>query len=66
MQDEKEQEMIQSPVSPTDSTPSCSSQRELLTSLEPLDTEPNTQTIECINPHPRVKFSSDLPTYIDV
>uniref|UniRef100_A0A672TFU4 VPS10 domain-containing receptor SorCS2 n=1 Tax=Sinocyclocheilus grahami TaxID=75366 RepID=A0A672TFU4_SINGR len=45
MQDEKEQEMIQSPVSPTDSTPSCSSQRELLTSLEPLDTEPNTQTI---------------------
>ncbi len=21
---------------------------------------------ECINPHPRVKFSSDLPTYIDV
>ncbi|XP_059410587.1 VPS10 domain-containing receptor SorCS1 isoform X2 [Carassius carassius] len=66
MQDEKEQEMIQSPVSPTDSTPSCSSQRELLTSLEPLDAEPNTQTIECINPHPRVKFSSDLPTYIDV
>lgn len=66
MQDEKEQEMIQSPVSPTDSTPSCSSQRELLTSLEPLDTEPNTQTIECIKPHPRVKFSSDLPTYIDV
>uniref|UniRef100_A0A8C1UCK3 VPS10 domain-containing receptor SorCS2 n=1 Tax=Cyprinus carpio TaxID=7962 RepID=A0A8C1UCK3_CYPCA len=44
MQDEKEQEMIQSPVSPTDSTPSC----------------------KCINPHPRVKFSSDLPTYIDV
>ncbi|XP_056109516.1 VPS10 domain-containing receptor SorCS1 isoform X3 [Rhinichthys klamathensis goyatoka] len=66
MQDEKEQEMIQSPVSPTDSTPSCSSQRELLTPLEPLDTEPNTQTIECIKPHPRVKFSSDLPTYIDV
>ncbi|XP_016336035.1 VPS10 domain-containing receptor SorCS1 [Sinocyclocheilus anshuiensis] len=66
MQDEKEQEMIQSPVSPTDSTPSFSSQRELLTSLEPLDTEPNTQTIECIKPHPRVKFSSDLPTYIDV
>ncbi|XP_051561285.1 VPS10 domain-containing receptor SorCS1-like [Myxocyprinus asiaticus] len=66
MQDEKEQEMIQSPVSPAGSTPSCSSQRELLTSLEPLDTEPNTQTIECIKPHPRVKFSSDLPTFIDV
>ncbi|XP_051993220.1 VPS10 domain-containing receptor SorCS1-like [Xyrauchen texanus] len=66
MQDEKEQEMIQSPVSPADSTPSCSSQRELLTSLEPLDTEPNTQTIECIKPHPCVKFSSDLPTFIDV
>uniref|UniRef100_A0A9J8D7X1 VPS10 domain-containing receptor SorCS2 n=1 Tax=Cyprinus carpio carpio TaxID=630221 RepID=A0A9J8D7X1_CYPCA len=66
MQDEKEQEMIQSPVSLTDSTPSFSSQRELLTTLEPLDTEPNSQTIECIKPHPRVKFSSDLPTYIDV
>uniref|UniRef100_A0A8C1UAF1 VPS10 domain-containing receptor SorCS2 n=1 Tax=Cyprinus carpio TaxID=7962 RepID=A0A8C1UAF1_CYPCA len=39
MQDEKEQEMIQSPVSLTDSTPSFSSQRELLTTLEPLDTE---------------------------
>uniref|UniRef100_A0A8C1U972 VPS10 domain-containing receptor SorCS2 n=1 Tax=Cyprinus carpio TaxID=7962 RepID=A0A8C1U972_CYPCA len=45
MQDEKEQEMIQSPVSLTDSTPSFSSQRELLTTLEPLDTEPNSQTI---------------------
>ncbi|XP_057187176.1 VPS10 domain-containing receptor SorCS1 isoform X2 [Triplophysa rosa] len=66
MQDEKEQEMIQSPVSPTDSTPSCSSQKELLTTLEPLDPEPNTQAIECIKPHPRVKFSSDLPTYMDV
>nr|XP_055060541.1 VPS10 domain-containing receptor SorCS1 isoform X1 [Misgurnus anguillicaudatus] len=66
MQDEKEQEMIQSPVSPTDSTPSCSSQRELLTSLEPLDPEPSTQVIECIKPHPHVKFSSDLPTYMDV
>ncbi|KAA0721963.1 VPS10 domain-containing receptor [Triplophysa tibetana] len=79
MQDEKEQEMIQSPVSPTDSTPSCSSQKELLTTmepLEPLDPELNTQAIdfmpldallpECIKPHPRVKFSSDLPTYMDV
>uniref|UniRef100_W5L006 Sortilin related VPS10 domain containing receptor 1 n=1 Tax=Astyanax mexicanus TaxID=7994 RepID=W5L006_ASTMX len=45
MQDEKEQEMIRSPVSPTESTPSCSSQRELLTSPEPLDTEVNTQPI---------------------
>uniref|UniRef100_A0A8B9LDH9 VPS10 domain-containing receptor SorCS2 n=1 Tax=Astyanax mexicanus TaxID=7994 RepID=A0A8B9LDH9_ASTMX len=46
MQDEKEQEMIRSPVSPTESTPSCSSQRELLTSPEPLDTEVNTQPID--------------------
>ncbi|XP_036413192.1 VPS10 domain-containing receptor SorCS1 [Colossoma macropomum] len=66
MQDEKEQEMIRSPVSPTESTPSCSSQRQLLTSPEPLDTEVNTQPIECIKSHPRVKFSTELPTYIDV
>ncbi|KAL2086727.1 hypothetical protein ACEWY4_017786 [Coilia grayii] len=103
MQNEKEQEMIQSPVGPAvEATvavataavaptavtaavaailPVQSQQqqkqkqkqprppRELVvmtSSLEPLDTVYKAHSIECIRPHPRVKFSTELPTYIDV
>ncbi|XP_029918697.1 VPS10 domain-containing receptor SorCS1 [Myripristis murdjan] len=61
MQNEKEQEMI-SPARPTESTPD--SQRDLVTSLEILDTEFNTRPIGCMKPHVHVKFSTELPTYI--
>ncbi|KAM4612416.1 VPS10 domain-containing receptor SorCS1 [Polymixia lowei] len=63
MQNEKEQEMM-SPVSPTESAPN--SQRDPATSLEILDTEFNTQPIGCMKPHAHVKFSTELPTYINV
>ncbi|KAK3510618.1 hypothetical protein QTP70_011876 [Hemibagrus guttatus] len=45
MQNEKEQEMIRSPASPMESEPSISSQRELPTSPESLDTDLNVNTI---------------------
>ncbi|XP_026788198.3 VPS10 domain-containing receptor SorCS1 [Pangasianodon hypophthalmus] len=66
MQNEKEQEMIRSPASPMESEPSSSSQRELPTSPESLDTELNVNAIECIKPHPRVRISTEPPVYIDV
>ncbi|KAF4075164.1 hypothetical protein AMELA_G00231460 [Ameiurus melas] len=66
MQNEKEQEMIRSPASPMESEPSSSSQRELPTSPESLDTEFNVNTIECIKPHPRVRISTEPPVYINV
>ncbi|KAF7645216.1 hypothetical protein LDENG_00208390, partial [Lucifuga dentata] len=61
MQNEKEQEMM-SPVNPTEAT--SSSQRDLVNSLEILDTEFNTQPTGCMKPHVHVKFSTELPTYI--
>ncbi|XP_037620476.1 VPS10 domain-containing receptor SorCS1 isoform X1 [Sebastes umbrosus] len=61
MQNEKEQEMM-SPANPTESTPS--SQRDLVHSLEILDTEFNSRPIGCMKPHVHVKFSTELPTYI--
>ncbi|XP_056136546.1 VPS10 domain-containing receptor SorCS1 [Lampris incognitus] len=63
MQNEKEQEMI-SPTHPTERTPSA--QRDQVTSLEVLDTESNTWPIGCVKPHAHVKFSTELPTYINV
>ncbi|KAL1005911.1 hypothetical protein UPYG_G00065490 [Umbra pygmaea] len=67
MQNEKEQEMIQSPVSPMESTVvSPNTMRELVTSPKLLDTELNTRPIGCIKPHAHVKFSTELPTYINV
>ncbi|XP_065327223.1 VPS10 domain-containing receptor SorCS1 isoform X1 [Pelmatolapia mariae] len=60
MQNEKEQEM--SPANPTVATPS--SQRDLVHSLEILDTEFNSRPIGCMKPHVHVKFSTELPTYI--
>ncbi|XP_020494740.2 VPS10 domain-containing receptor SorCS1 isoform X2 [Labrus bergylta] len=61
MQNEKEQEMM-SPANPTEATPS--SQRDLVNSLEILDTEFNSRPIGCMKPHVHVKFSTELPTYI--
>uniref|UniRef100_A0AAZ3SDJ6 PKD domain-containing protein n=1 Tax=Oncorhynchus tshawytscha TaxID=74940 RepID=A0AAZ3SDJ6_ONCTS len=67
MQNEKEQEMIQSPVSPTESTlVSPNTPRELVTSPELMDTELNTRPIGCIKSHAHVKFSTELPTYINI
>ncbi|XP_034444326.1 VPS10 domain-containing receptor SorCS1 isoform X4 [Hippoglossus hippoglossus] len=61
MQNEKEQEMM-SPANPTEATPG--SQRDLVHSLEILDTELNSRPIGCMKPHVHVKFSTELPTYI--
>ncbi|XP_032380284.1 VPS10 domain-containing receptor SorCS1 isoform X1 [Etheostoma spectabile] len=61
MQNEKEQEMM-SPANPTGAT--ASSQRDLVHSLEILDTEFNSRPIGCMKPHVHVKFSTELPTYI--
>ncbi|XP_061580245.1 VPS10 domain-containing receptor SorCS1-like isoform X2 [Cololabis saira] len=61
MQNEKEQEMM-SPVDPSEATPS--SQQDLVTSLEILDTEFNPRPIGCMKPHVHVKFSTELPTFI--
>ncbi|XP_035493958.2 VPS10 domain-containing receptor SorCS1 isoform X1 [Scophthalmus maximus] len=61
MQNEKEQEMM-SPANPTEATPG--SQRDLVHSLETLDTELNSRPIGCMKPHVHVKFSTELPTYI--
>ncbi|XP_053184758.1 VPS10 domain-containing receptor SorCS1 [Scomber japonicus] len=61
MQNEKEQEMM-SPANPTEAAPS--SQRDLVPSLEILDTEFNSRPIGCMKPHVHVKFSTELPTYI--
>ncbi|XP_069573879.1 VPS10 domain-containing receptor SorCS1-like isoform X2 [Brachyistius frenatus] len=61
MQNEKEQEMM-SPADPTEAPPS--SQRDLVHSLEILDTEFNSRPIGCMKPHVHVKFSTELPTYI--
>ncbi|XP_037328283.2 VPS10 domain-containing receptor SorCS1 isoform X2 [Pungitius pungitius] len=61
MQNEKEQEMM-SPANPTEGT--ASSQRELVHSLEDLDSELNSRPIGCIKPHAHVKFSTELPTYV--
>ncbi|XP_048104276.1 LOW QUALITY PROTEIN: VPS10 domain-containing receptor SorCS1 [Alosa alosa] len=90
MQNEKEQEMIQSPASPAvdagavataTTTPTAAGAgaalraavvpprppRELAaSSLKALDMELVTHPIECIKSHSRVKFSTELPTYIDV
>ncbi|CAB1344641.1 unnamed protein product [Coregonus sp. 'balchen'] len=67
MQNEKEQEMIPSPVSLTESTlVSPNTPRELVTSPELMDTELNTRPIGCIKPHAHVKFSNELPTYINI
>ncbi|XP_035602435.2 VPS10 domain-containing receptor SorCS1-like isoform X1 [Oncorhynchus keta] len=67
MQNEKEQEMIQSPVSPTESTlVSPNTPMELVTSPELMDTELNTRPIGCIKSHAHVKFSTELPTYINI
>ncbi|KAJ8415998.1 hypothetical protein AAFF_G00380200 [Aldrovandia affinis] len=63
MQNEKEQEMI-SPVSPTENAPNT--QRELVTSLELLDTTLDTQAIGCIKPHSNIKFTTEIPTYVNV
>ncbi|CAL8331020.1 unnamed protein product [Merluccius merluccius] len=64
MQNEKEQEMIQSPESPTESTPD--SQRGLVTSSETLDTEFNSRPNGCIETCVYVKSSTDRPTYVNV
>ncbi|XP_056442760.1 VPS10 domain-containing receptor SorCS1 isoform X2 [Gadus chalcogrammus] len=64
MQNEKEQEMIQSPESPTDSTPD--SQRGLVASSEILDTEFNSRPNGCTEPCIYVKSSPGLPTYVNV
>ncbi|KAM8772002.1 VPS10 domain-containing receptor SorCS1 isoform 2-T2 [Acanthopagrus schlegelii] len=61
MQNEKEQEMM-SPANPTEAP--SSSQRDLVHSLEILDTEFNSRPIGCVKPHVHVKFSTELPTYI--
>ncbi|XP_069386499.1 VPS10 domain-containing receptor SorCS1 isoform X2 [Paralichthys olivaceus] len=61
MQNEKEQEMM-SPANPTEAPPG--SQRDLVHSLEILDTELNSRPIGCMKPHVHVKFSTELPTYI--
>ncbi|KAM8880472.1 VPS10 domain-containing receptor SorCS1 isoform 2-T2 [Spinachia spinachia] len=61
MQNEKEQEMM-SPANPTEGT--ANSQRELVHSLEDLDSELNSRPIGCIKPHVHVKFSTELPTYV--
>ncbi|KAK6300547.1 hypothetical protein J4Q44_G00286450 [Coregonus suidteri] len=67
MQNEKEQEMMPSPVSLTESTlVSPNTPRELVTSPELMDTELNTRPIGCIKPHAHVKFSNELPTYINI
>ncbi|XP_028258691.1 VPS10 domain-containing receptor SorCS1 isoform X2 [Parambassis ranga] len=62
MQNEKEQEMM-SPADPTEAPPP-GSQRDLVHSLEILDTEFNSRPIGCMKPHVHVKFSTELPTYI--
>ncbi|MFT7807146.1 VPS10 domain-containing receptor SorCS1-like [Arapaima gigas] len=61
MQNEKEQEVI-SPVSPTEGAPNT--QRDLVTSLELLDTELNTQAIA--EPHKDIRFSTEIPSYVNV
>ncbi|XP_040043026.2 VPS10 domain-containing receptor SorCS1 isoform X2 [Gasterosteus aculeatus] len=61
MQNEKEQEMM-SPADPTEGT--ASSQRELVHSLEDLDSELNSRPRGCMKPHVHVKFSTELPTYV--
>nr|XP_057913514.1 VPS10 domain-containing receptor SorCS1 isoform X2 [Doryrhamphus excisus] len=61
MQNEKEQEMM-SPDNPIEAT--ASSQRDLVHSLETLDTAFNSQPIGCKKPHAHVKFSTELPTYV--
>ncbi|XP_062304046.1 VPS10 domain-containing receptor SorCS1-like [Osmerus eperlanus] len=63
MQNEKEQEMI-SPASPTEVAPN--SQRDVATSSVFLDTELSTRPIGCIKLPAHVKFSTELPTYINV
>ncbi|XP_023654514.1 VPS10 domain-containing receptor SorCS1 [Paramormyrops kingsleyae] len=60
MQNEKEQEVI-SPVSPMEETPKL--QKDLVTSLELLDAEMNTQAIE---PHTDIRFATEIPTYVNV
>ncbi|XP_049577470.1 VPS10 domain-containing receptor SorCS1 isoform X2 [Syngnathus scovelli] len=59
MQNEKEQEMINS-VNPTEATPS--SQQDVIYSLETLDTAFHSRLIGCKKPHVHVKFSSELPS----
>ncbi|XP_051939715.1 VPS10 domain-containing receptor SorCS1 isoform X2 [Hippocampus zosterae] len=61
MQNEKEQEMI-SPANPTEAT--ASSQRDVVHSLETLDTAFNSRLIGCNKPHAHVQFSTELPTYV--
>ncbi|XP_019735230.1 VPS10 domain-containing receptor SorCS1 isoform X2 [Hippocampus comes] len=61
MQNEKEQEMI-SPANPTEATPS--SQRDVVHSLETMDTAFNSRLIGCNKTHVHVQFSTELPTYV--
>ncbi|XP_061628110.1 VPS10 domain-containing receptor SorCS1 isoform X1 [Phyllopteryx taeniolatus] len=61
MQNEKEQEMM-SPANPTESTPSP--QRDVVHSLETLDTAFNSRLIGCRKPHVHVKVSTELPTCV--
>ncbi|KAM8841838.1 VPS10 domain-containing receptor SorCS1-like isoform 2-T2 [Synchiropus picturatus] len=61
MQNEKEQEM-KSPADPLEARPGPA--RDLVHSLETLDTEFNSRPIGCTKPHLHVKFSTDLPSYV--
>ncbi|XP_053713691.1 VPS10 domain-containing receptor SorCS1 isoform X1 [Synchiropus splendidus] len=61
MQNEKEQEM-KSPADPLEAQPGPA--RDLVHSLETLDTEFNSRPIGCTKPHLHVKFSTDLPSYV--
>ncbi|XP_061883144.1 VPS10 domain-containing receptor SorCS1 isoform X2 [Entelurus aequoreus] len=61
MQNEKEQEMM-SPANPTEAL--AGSQRDLVHSLETLDTAFNSQPVGCKKPPVHVTFSAELPTYV--
>ncbi|XP_061833153.2 VPS10 domain-containing receptor SorCS1 isoform X4 [Nerophis lumbriciformis] len=61
MQNEKEQEMM-SPANPTEAM--AGSERDLVHSLETLDTAFNSQPVGCKKPPVHVTFSAELPTYV--
>nr|XP_061833153.1 VPS10 domain-containing receptor SorCS1-like isoform X4 [Nerophis lumbriciformis] len=61
MQNEKEQEMM-SPANPTEAM--AGSERDLVHSLETLDTAFNSQPVGCKTPPVHVTFSAELPTYV--
>ncbi|XP_061763867.1 VPS10 domain-containing receptor SorCS1 isoform X2 [Nerophis ophidion] len=61
MQNEKEQEMM-SPANPTEAM--AGPERDMVHSLETLDTAFNSQPVGCKKPPAHVKFSAELPTYV--